>query len=269
MNGLKINFRLQELEKVMPFGSEPHLSLHWFGLTDGLLWIDVGTQTIYEYSEAAQQYFDNSPKYNDYQISRFLEDFSYTFRYVGESVPKEFYDSIEEFDEKMDKWQECHVDEEDDVYEKFYFDEYCELREWYSARSFDSGHLVGGPYISCFRCGDKIKILWESSFKLDNGESIWTSPKGCYEMSYSEFVISVKRFFDEFFISMSEQVERALVKDWGNISLDKQILEEENVERKKTFDSYILFLDDSPEHTDWKKIKQLHNKMESEIRWER
>ncbi len=53
MNGLKINFRLQELEKVMPFGKEPHLSLHWFGLTDGLLWIDVGTQTIYEYSEAA------------------------------------------------------------------------------------------------------------------------------------------------------------------------------------------------------------------------
>ena len=77
MNRFKINFQLQELDKVMPFGER----LHWFALTDGLLWIDAGTQTIYEYSEAAQAYFGSDIKYNDYQIARFLEDFFGIFRY--------------------------------------------------------------------------------------------------------------------------------------------------------------------------------------------
>lgn len=51
MNKLKINFRLQELDKIMPFGTAPDLTFHWFGLTDGYLWIDVGNRTIYEYSD--------------------------------------------------------------------------------------------------------------------------------------------------------------------------------------------------------------------------
>ena len=84
MGEFKINFRLQNLDKISPWGSEEDLSLHWFGLTDGQLWLDAGNQTIYEYSEAARQYFASPIPYNDYQVSRFLEDFSYTFRFIGE-----------------------------------------------------------------------------------------------------------------------------------------------------------------------------------------
>ncbi len=76
MSQFKISFKLQELDKIVPFGSKPNQSLHWFGLTDGLLWIDVNGQTIYEYTQEAQEYFDNQVNYNDYQIARFLEDFS-------------------------------------------------------------------------------------------------------------------------------------------------------------------------------------------------
>lgn len=158
MNRFKINFQLQELDKIIPWGEEPNLSLHWFGLTDGQLWIDVGTRTIYEYNEDARNYFGIPVKYNDYQLSRFLEDFFGTFRYVGKSIPIELYNGIDEFDSKTEKWKECHIDEEDEIFDRFYFDEYWELYEWRSNRSFDSGHLVGGPYIGCFRCGEKIKI---------------------------------------------------------------------------------------------------------------
>ncbi|MDE5590379.1 MAG: hypothetical protein K2J60_14770, partial [Acetatifactor sp.] len=49
MNNLKINFQLKELDKVKPFGEDADRSLHWFGLTDGFLWINAGTQTLYEY----------------------------------------------------------------------------------------------------------------------------------------------------------------------------------------------------------------------------
>ena len=240
--------------------------MHWFGLTDGLLWIDIGAQTIYEYNEEAQNYFGSSGKYNDYQISRFLEDFFVTFRYVGESIPVELYDCIDEFDSKTEKWKECHIDEEDESYDRIYFEEYCELYEWRSDRSFDSGHLVGGPYIGCFRCGEKIKILWESTFELDNGNSIWTAPKGSYEMAYDDFVFAVTEFLEAFFVAMDKQVEHAVSKEWGSVSLDKQRLIKENDERKSEFLQDISFLKHSWGNTDWNKVMMLYSKMQDEIK---
>lgn len=119
MEKFKINFRLQDLDKICPWGSGENLSLHWFGLTDGQLWINAGNQTIYEYSEAAKHYF-SCPQYNDYQISRFLEDFSDTFRYISESIPKILYDEIAKFEAKTDKWKESHIEDEDEIFELFF-----------------------------------------------------------------------------------------------------------------------------------------------------
>ncbi len=42
---------------------------------------------------------------------------------------------------------------------------------------------------------DKIKILLEGRGKLENGANIWTSPYGCYEINYSDFVSEVQHFF--------------------------------------------------------------------------
>ena len=140
---------------------------------------------------------------------------------------------IDEFDSQLEKWKECHIEEEDEIFEQFYDDEYCGLGQWCWDRSFDSGHLVGGPIIGCFRCEEKIKILWESTFELENGNSIWTAPKGSFEISYNEFVSAVTEFLDLFLEAMNKQVENAVMKEWGNISLDKDRLVKENEERKK------------------------------------
>ena len=57
MGSFKINFKLQKLNKIKPFGEKGGYSLGWFGLTDGLLWISVGGQTIYEYGKEARKRF--------------------------------------------------------------------------------------------------------------------------------------------------------------------------------------------------------------------
>jgi len=266
MNKLRIHFQLKELDKIVPWGQEPHLCLHWFGLTDGLLWIDVGTQTIYEYNEEANAYFGQKCRYNDYQISRFLEDFSHTFRYVGESIPEKLYYSLEEIDEKSDEWRRCHEEEEDTVFERFFDEEYCAFCDWWWNRGFDSGHLIGGPHIRCFRCREKLKILWESTFQTDSGKSIWTSPKGSFEMPYKEFVSAVTDFFNSFFKAMDKQVEKAVKKDWGSVALDKQRLLEENEERKSEFSKAVALLKNTNENTDWDKVMMLYEKMENELK---
>lgn len=262
---LKINFKLKKLDKIEPFGQESHRSLHWFGLTDGLLWIEVGTQTIYEYSEEANDFFGSCGRYNEYQIARFLEDFTHIFRYVGESVPEKLYQNIDRFGERSEQWRISHEEEEDALFDLFFDEEYCTLCEWWWNRGFDSGHLIGGPEIYCFRCGEKIKILWESTFQTGSGKSIWTAPKGCFEMPYEEFISSVTFFLHSFFDAMDEQVENAVKRDWGSIELDKQRLLEENEKRKSDFLGAIDLLKNTDEYTDWDKVMALYEKMEHEL----
>lgn len=270
MNDFKIHFQLQELDKVSLFGTYPNKNIHWFGLTDGLLWIDVCGQIIYEYTEEASRYFSNHSRYNDYQLSRFMEDFSRTFLFVGVSVPEELYSHIEEFEMQTDAWKESHIDDEDDAFNSFFDEEYCELIQWYYDRSFDSGHLVGGPYIGCFRFGDKIKVIWKSDCQMENGIHIWTTEGGCVELEYERFIESVKEFFDSFFVAMDNQVKNAIAKDWGNVFLDKERLAEENEQRKEMFYQSLSFLQNPRTDmgwnvTDWDKVKELYVKMQKEM----
>lgn len=270
MGRFKINFELKELDHVALWGEEPNQNISWFGLTDGWLWINVGEQTIYEYSEESQNYFNrffvrNNDRYNDYQISRFLEDFSFLFRYIGESVPQKMYDDIEDFDNKEKRWLEVHNDEPDDVFDAFYDTDYVGLTTWFHSRTMYSGHLIGGPQISFYRCGDKIKIIWVSTYKMESGNSIWTSPSGIIEISYNEFVKEVKDFFQRFYMVMDKQVENAIKKDWGSVLLDKEGLIKENKERKEGFDQAISFLTKPQNHTDWDNVMHLYEKMNMEI----
>ena len=265
MSAFKINFKLQELDKIAPFGGEPDLRLHWFGLTDGLLWIDIDKQTIYEYTNEARDYFGSDIRYNDYQISRFIEDFTYTFKFISESIPEELFNIVDKFQEETERWKNSHIDDDDDIFDLFYDNEYIPLTEWFSNRMFDSCHLVGGPYIGCFRCGNNIKIFWESTYKLESGNSIWTSPNGIVTIPYNDFVISVEEFLDSFFAAMDIQVEKAVAKDWQNISLDKERLIEENIERKAGFYKMLSYLKNPAKsdvkETDWDKVIKIYTAM--------
>lgn len=128
MDSFKINFRLNKLDSIVPWG-EGQYSLSWLGLTDGLLWISAGNRTIYEYSDAAREYFGSDIRFNDYQLSRFLEDFSEIFRYVREPVPKTLYDRVGEFGKLTDVWKQSHIDDPDNIFDKFYDEEYTVLTE--------------------------------------------------------------------------------------------------------------------------------------------
>jgi hypothetical protein len=56
-----INFKLKDIDKIIPVTQEPNLYLSWFWLTDGDLWLTFGDQTICEYSKEAMQYFGDKP----------------------------------------------------------------------------------------------------------------------------------------------------------------------------------------------------------------
>lgn len=264
-----INFKLKELDQISPWGQEPELSLHWFGLTDGYLWLTFGNETIYEYSKEAAEYHEiESIPYNDYQLSRFIEDFTELFDQIRESIPSVLYDltkDLAQFHSDARKWLDIHTSDEED-YSDFYFDEYDKLISWTYQRTFDSAHLIGGPHLSFFRRNDKIRIVWDTEHTLENGMSLWTAKDGHLEMDYADFVAKIKVFGLSFFAEMGKQIESTLAKEWGNIKIDTQRLVEEHQEREEDFFAALSLLQQEPiDKTNWEEIGQLFDQMEREM----
>lgn len=135
-----INFKLKELDKIVPWRGESGASLHWFGLTDGYLWLTFGEETIYKYSkEIIDHWGDITTPYVDYQLSRFIEDFTGLFENIAEPVPEEFYDltkDLEKFQSEVKNWLD-KIDLDKDSLSEEYFEAYDALISWTSNRTLD------------------------------------------------------------------------------------------------------------------------------------
>lgn len=265
-----IKFKLKHIDEVQPVGIDGNLRMSWFWLTDGDLWLTIGDYTLYEYTPEAIEYFGNrqSP-YCEYPLVRFIEDFTGLFKEISESIPKEIYhqtDNLKGFLNEAKKWLDIY-DTDEDEFNDFYFDEYDNLISWTYKRTFDSGHLIGGPHFSFFRCEDKIRIVWETEHQLKNGIELWTAKDGNIEISFSEFINLVKDFGKRFFEQMNKQLELALAKDWGGIQIDTKRLVEEHTEREKEFYHQITLLEQKPQtNTNWGLVNELIGRMQKEIK---
>lgn len=264
-----INFKLIKFEETIPVGQKPNLSLAWFWLTEGDLWINIGNQTIYEYSKEAIDTFENkTSKYNDYFIARFLEDFTEIFEKISESIPLNFYSltkNIKQFKNDAEKW--LNIFDTDDVkHSDFYFDEYDKLISWTYERNLNSCHLIGGPDLFFFRHKDKIRIVWDTEYTLENGIDLWTAKDGNFEMDFSNFVKEVKLFGEKFFYEMDKQIKLTVEKEWLDIKIDKIGLIEEHKERKIEFKKKLSFLEQEKREEKWIELEELYKRMLVEIK---
>ncbi len=260
----RINYILKKPEKIVPWGDETK-SLHWFGLTDGLLWIDAGTSVIYEYAEPHPDAFGEQVKYNDYQLTRFIEDFLQLTPVISESVPEYLYDVIETLSDDFRAWKEMYIDKSDEEFDRFYDDFYAPLSDWFYNCFLDSGHLVCGPYIGFFRCKDKLKIVWNSD-SLEDGTEMWKFPNGIYETDYQSFVSEAVRFINSFTADMDKQVADVAANGILGVFVDTDALVRENERRKDTFGQQLRFLYSEDKHeTDWDKIHGLYVMMRNEM----
>lgn len=61
VRAMLFDFTLVPLDEIEPWGKPGQLSLHWFGLTDGYYWMDVGSSTLFEYSELPRRQVAERP----------------------------------------------------------------------------------------------------------------------------------------------------------------------------------------------------------------
>lgn len=152
--GKMIKFKLKNIDDIIPFGSDGNQTIHWFGLTYGEYWLEIKNIKIFEYSDEILSHWGGQYKYVDYQIIRFIEDFSSLFFKITESIPSDLFDYVkspkllDEIEGQRRIWAGISYDKEMVAEESF---------KWITDRTLDSSHLTGGPRISFFR-NDKKNI---------------------------------------------------------------------------------------------------------------
>ena len=118
-----INFQLTALEQVQPWGEPPSQLLHWFGLTDGHYWLQVGKDALFEYSEAARQKA-GCLRYCSYQVVRLYEDVLEIVSDVLEPVPSDISPYLN-LDRRM-KWSRAYNAWAEDAEARLPEDQYWE-----------------------------------------------------------------------------------------------------------------------------------------------
>jgi hypothetical protein len=252
------NFAPRPLMDVKPWGTDRRL--HWFGLTDGWYWIQVGDALLYQYTDAMVEHWSLSrsgrySSYADYQIARLFEDLWDILPWSLETIPADIL-TQNSFVEYV--WDYASRDASPDIADPFH-DLVEAGTKWWSMRELSRGHLIASPFIRLWRVADVVKIGWDNQRCLVDGEQVWTAMSGVFECSLEKFIAEVKSFRDRLQISMQQRIDEIQIAGgMTGIRIDIDRLVSEQQERFPIPDLRL----DSPMVTDWNAVraalKELH-----------
>lgn len=237
-----INFKLNHIDNIFPFGPKGDKTLHLFALTDGAYWMKINSSNLFEYTDEILNHWGGTCKYAEYQIMRFIEEFSSLFFKITEPIPSDLYvyvnsaKLLKQIEAQKVLWEGEKMDSggKEIIYEESF--------GWILDRTLNSHHLTAAPCISFFRNNDKITIVWIADQLVENRIPIWTAQTGEVEMDFEDFVFHVEDFGKKFLAKMERQINNAVEKDWGPILIDKIKLKEQYIGLAGDFDYWIKIL---------------------------
>jgi hypothetical protein len=258
-------FKLKDLRDVLPWGEGPDQYLHWFGLTDGIYFLNVGNDQLFRASELILRYWskqcnsiDLDQPYVDYQVVRLYEDLLDILPDVLDPVPAVVNTLIETSSAQMN-WRSgfgwyFEADENDEL-----DDLYSQATEWWSFRKLSTLHLTQGPDIWFWRINDTIRIRWDNKQKDIDGIQPWTAISGQYDFTLAVFMQEVESFHSRLMNEMSNRID-VLLKDnpIPDINIDFHGLTKEHDERKTSLESALKR---GPQKTDWDQVLKSNEKL--------
>ena len=246
-------FKLHPLEKVMAWGN----TLHWFGLTDGIYYMNVGEEQLFRNSkEKLQEWktedpsFDTSNVFVDYQVIRLYEDLLEILPNILQEVPLKLY-ALVETPQKQEKWQ-THLWNIYESTESKHIEELYFQAAWLSNHQLSTMHLQHSPNIWFWRVNDEIFIRWDNRLKDNNIIQPWSTVQGEIKMSVKDFLFEVKTFHNRLINCMTNRIE--LIQHNNpipNIEIDIPYLMNEHKEREKSLENTLKV---KPDILDWDKV---------------
>lgn len=246
-----IGFRLLPIAKMQPWGEAGDLTLHWFGLTDGCYWIEVGEDRLFEYSEHAQA--AGSGRYCGYQVVRLYEDLMNMLPDILEPVPGSLIPYLSgstalHWRANFDAW----CDRSDALDKERFYQLVDDAATWSGDRRLDSGYLSPSANISIWSDAESVHFEWDNRDRVFDGKCAWSALQGSYPMPRAEFIDEIRSFHDRLMDQMSERVQEVLAGALpSGIHIDMPALVREHEQRTRTLEQALL----RESRTDWRRVE--------------
>lgn len=229
--------KLKDLKDVDPWGTLENLSLHWFGLTDGFFFMNVGNEKLFCLSEEVlkqnlglEKIPDNG-FYIDYPVVRPYEDILEILPNILQEVPEDVFSYI-------------------GTHEKQYA---FEDMDWLRCRTLSASHLLFPPTIIFLNHKDKIIIRWNNKNNIEDGIPVWSAVFGEIDMPVNEFISEVQKFHDELMLQMQKRIEVLLADNpLPHVKIDLNGLQREHMERRKSLE---IALNGRVKIQDWDEVR--------------
>ncbi len=203
-------FQLTALDRVVPWGRSNDPNLHWFGLSDGSYWMNVGEAKLFEYSSAAQA--QGAPRFCDYQVVRLHEDVLEIAPYVLEDVPLELRAFINiDVDQPWDNHWHVWRDLPESIVTD---DEHADLIDfgaiWLGQRTLDSLYLSPAANIRLWSDSENVHIQWDNRSCEFKGQPAWSATAGTHTLPRDAFVEEVLSFHERFMCAMDKRINEVI-----------------------------------------------------------
>lgn len=250
----------------MPWGEEPELKLHWFGLTDGIYYMNLGEDQLFRSSKEMLLHWkktypdlDINCEYVDYQVVRLYEDLLDVLADVMQAIPVELQKYIES-QKSQGSWENKLRDIFDSMEDEETGDLYYLATEWWnSCRRLSTSHLNNGPNIWLWRIKNTIHIRWDNESMKVDGIRPWTAVSGDFALPIEQFEEEVKGFHNRLMTEMANRIEELKTNNpISHISIDLPSLEKEHESRKLSLERA---LNRAPQVNNWDEVLEAINKL--------
>ncbi|MEZ4730137.1 MAG: DUF5984 family protein [Caldilineaceae bacterium] len=234
------NFQLRSPDTITPWLADNQPYLHWFGLTDGWYWLDVGTDILFQYTEPMLRFW-NTPidphpyrAYVDYQVARLWEDVLEQLPSILEPIPDRVLQRLQPGiaaihwrDAVIDQLVPEHGEVTDQAIERL-----DRATDWLETRWLDVGYLRAGPRIWLWNDGDMISLHWDNRGCIIDDVVVWTATHGTITIPMATFIDEVRSFHARLLGAMHTRI--VLAQDhWPrpNVQIDLPRLVKQQHER--------------------------------------
>jgi hypothetical protein len=246
-----INFNLFPLENIADSVNADSPPLRWFGLSQGEYWMELGENTLFEYSENV---LPDGMRHCEYPVARLHADLMDMLPSILEPVPESLAPYLfgEEAAECWDAWTawcDRHAEELGQGHAQ-------ELE--YALLALTSGRQHIADYVDpptrfvCWSDEETVHFAWDNRHAELHGKPVWTAVYGEYQMPRREFIEEVQQFHMRLMEQMAQRVEAVLTGALPpKVRVDINMLEREHALRYDTFHDAL----NQEAQTDWEQVQ--------------